>query len=87
MAAFAYHWSDLKITRRALFFSDLARDSGFLAPVDRDAASFAAASFATVSFATVFFAAGFFAAAPFAATFEGMFFAIGITRFIPTAVS
>jgi hypothetical protein len=80
IAAFAYHWSDLKITRRTLFFSGLARDSGFLALVDRDAASFAAASFAAVSFAAVFFAA-----APFAAPFVGMFFAIGITRLIPTA--
>jgi hypothetical protein len=80
IAAFAYHSSDLKITRRALFFSGLARESDFLALVDRDAASFAVASCAAMSFAAVFFAA-----APFAVPFEGMFFAIGITRLIPTA--
>lgn len=86
IAAFAYHWSDLKITRRTLFFSGLARESAFLALVDRDATSFAATSFATVSFATVFFARAFFAATPFAVPFEGTFFAIGITRLIPTAM-
>jgi hypothetical protein len=54
-AAFAYHWSDLKITRRALFFSGLTRESGFLALADRDAVSFAAAPFA-LPFEGMFFA-------------------------------
>src|SRR5262245_21938010 len=71
IAAFAYHWSDLKITRRPLFFSGLVREGDFLALADRDAVSFAAAPFAAV---------------PFAVPFEGMSFAIGITRLIPTAL-
>lgn len=36
IAALAYHWSDLKITRLVFFFTGLARDSDFLALVDLD---------------------------------------------------
>jgi hypothetical protein len=36
IAAFAYHWSVLKITRLIFFFSGLVRDSDFLALVDRE---------------------------------------------------
>lgn len=73
IAAFSYHWSALKMTRRALFFSGRSRARAFLALEDRDAVSFAAAPLAAE-------------AAPFAAVpFEGTFFAIVITRLIPTA--
>ena len=70
IAAFAYHWSVLKITRRTLFFSDLAREMDFLALVDLEAVSFAAATFAATPFV--------------AAALEVMFFAIVITRLLPT---
>jgi hypothetical protein len=55
MAAFAYHWSALKMTRRTLFFSGLARGRDFLALGERDDGSFVAAPFA-VPFEGMFFA-------------------------------
>jgi hypothetical protein len=70
IAAFAYHWSVLKITRRTLFFSGLAREMDFLALADLEAVSFAAAAFAATPFV--------------AAALEVMFFAIVITRLLPT---
>lgn len=70
IAAFAYHWSVLKITRRTLFFSGRARETDFLALADLEAVSVAAAPFAATPFV--------------AAALEVMFFAIVITRLLPT---
>ena len=40
IAALAYHWSALKITRRIFFFAGLARGRDFLALVDLEALFF-----------------------------------------------
>jgi hypothetical protein len=56
IAAFAYHWSVLKITRRTLFFSGLARETDFLALADLEAVSLAAAPFLAEALEVMFFA-------------------------------
>jgi hypothetical protein len=55
MAAFSYHWSLLKITRRTLFFSGRARATDFLAV----AGLAALAAFEAVSFDEMFFGIGY----------------------------
>jgi hypothetical protein len=56
MAAFSYHWSVLKITRRTRFFSGLARETDFLAVAD-DLEALEA--FEAVSLEEMFFGIGY----------------------------
>jgi hypothetical protein len=55
MAAFSYHWSVLKMTRRIRFFSGLARETDFLAVADLAALE----AFEAVSFEEMFFGIGY----------------------------